>query len=136
MASVNSCSFIGNVTRDAEIKMTPTGQKVASFSVACNEKYKDKQGNRQEKVEYINIVAWRKLADIIEQYVKKGSSLYIEGKLTTRSWDDPQGQKKYRTEIIANSIQMLGGNRQDDSWQGQAPKADYGSLPADEDLPF
>lgn len=141
MASVNKVILVGNLGRDPEVKMTPTGQKVASFSIATTERYKDQQGNKQEKTEWHNIVAWRKLADIIEQYVKKGSSLYIEGKLTTRSWDDPQGQKKYRTEIIANSIQMLGDRRnQTGEPQGQQPpEADYGLLSSDDpskDLPF
>jgi len=140
MASVNKCILVGNVCRDVEVKMTPTGQKVASFSVATNEKYTDQQGNKQEKVEYHNIVAWRRLAEIIEQYVKKGSSLYIEGKLTTRSWDDPQGQKKYRSEIIANSIQMLGGKPQGQSAlsnDGMNQDQGYGAIPENMDsLPF
>jgi single-strand DNA-binding protein len=142
MASVNRVHIIGNVTRDPEVKMTPTGQKVASLSVACNEKYKDQQGNQQEKVEYINIVAWRRLAEIIEQYVRKGSPLYVDGKLATRSWDDKDGNKRYKTEVIAQSIQMLSSRGDGSQSQGgsnfgkSAPKDEFGILPSDEDLPW
>ena len=141
MASVNKVILVGNLGKDPEVKTTPNGQKVASFSIATTERYKDQQGNQQEKTEWHNIVAWKRLAEIIEQYVRKGSSLYIEGKLTTRSWDDQQGQKKYRTEVIASSIQMLGGKNEGSQQAPQRqrqpqPEVDYGSLPADEDLPF
>jgi len=140
MASVNKVILVGSVGKDPEVKMTPTGQKVASFSIATTERYNDQQGNKQEKTEWHNIVAWRRLAEIIEQYVKKGSSLYIEGKLTTRSWDDPQGQKKYRSEIIANSIQMLGGKPQGQSAlsnDGMNQDQGYGAIPENMDsLPF
>jgi len=104
---LNKVMLIGRLTRDPEVRTTPTGQSVASFAIATNRAWKDKQGAKQEKVEYHNIVAWRKLAEIIQQYVKKGSRLYIEGRLETRSWNDQTGVKKYRTEIVADNMIML-----------------------------
>ena len=86
--NLNKVMIIGNVTRDPEVRATPSGQNVASFSVATNRRWTDQSGEKKEQVEYHNVVAWRKLADIIGQYVKKGSKIYIEGLLQTRSWDD------------------------------------------------
>lgn len=104
---LNKVMLIGRTTRDPEIRSTQSGQKVAAFAIATNRQWTDKSGQRQEKAEFHNIVAWNKLADIIEQYVKKGMRLYIEGRLETRSWDDAQGVKKYRTEINATNMIML-----------------------------
>lgn len=113
---LNKVMIIGNVTRDPEAKTTPQGTNVTSFSIATNMVWTDKNGTKQEKVEFHNIVAWRKLAEICSQYLKKGSKVYIEGRLQTRNWDDPSGVKKYRTEIIAENMIMLdraqgGGNQ-------------------------
>jgi single-strand DNA-binding protein len=105
--NLNKVMIIGNVVRDPELRTTPTGQNVTSFSVATNFTWKDAAGAKQEKAEFHNIVAWRRLAEIINQYVKKGSKIYIEGRLQTRSWDDPNGVKRYRTEIIADNMIML-----------------------------
>ena len=99
--------IIGNMTRDPEVKTTPSGQTVANFSVATNLVWTDQSGQKQEKAEFHNIVAWRKLADICGQYLKKGGKVYVEGRLQTRSWDDQTGNKKYRTEIIADNVIML-----------------------------
>ena len=108
--SVNKVILLGNLGKDPEIKYTPSGTAVANFSIATGERYKDKEGQWQERTEWHNIVAWDKLAEIIGQYVKKGSKLYLEGRLQTRSWDDKQtGEKKYRTEIVAQDISLLGG---------------------------
>lgn len=104
---LNKVMIIGNVTRDPEIRTIPSGQMVASFSIATNRQWTDQSGQKQEKAEFHNIVAWRKLAEIIQQYLKKGTKVYVEGRLETRSWEDPQGAKKYRTEIIANNMIML-----------------------------
>jgi single-strand DNA-binding protein len=105
--NLNKAMVIGNLTRDPETRSTPQGTTVTSFSVATNFVWKDQAGNRQEKVEYHNIVAWRKLGEICAQYLNKGSKVYIEGRMQTRSWDDQQGNKKYRTEIIAENMIML-----------------------------
>lgn len=105
--NLNKAMLIGNVVRDPEMRTTPSGQNVTSFSVATNFVWKDQRGERQEKAEFHNIVAWQRLAEITSQYLKKGSKVYIEGRLQTRSWDDPNGIKRYRTEIIAENMIML-----------------------------
>lgn len=104
---LNKATIIGRLTADPESRTTPTGQTVVSFSLATNLVWKDSNGDKQEKTEFHNIVAWRKLAEIITQYLKKGSRIYLEGRLQTRSWEDQNGIKKYRTEIIADNMIML-----------------------------
>lgn len=99
--------IIGNLTRDPEVRTTPQGASVSSFSVATNFVWTDQSGQKQEKAEYHNVVAWRKLADIIGQYLKKGSKVYIEGRLQTRDWTGQDGVKRYRTEIVAENMIML-----------------------------
>jgi single stranded DNA-binding protein (ssb) len=111
MAGVNKVILIGNLGKDPELRYTPNGQPVASFSLATTERWNDKNSQKQEKTEWHNIVVWGKLAELANQYLKKGRSAYIEGRITTRSWDDRDGNKKYRTEIVANQIQFLGGNQ-------------------------
>ena len=105
---LNKAQIIGNLTRDPEVKTTPAGINVASFGVATNLVWTDQSGQKQEKAEFHNIVAWRKLADICGQYLKKGNKVYIEGRIQTRSWDDQTGVKRYRTEIVADNMIMLG----------------------------
>ena len=105
--SLNKVQIIGNVTRDPELKQIPGGQTVVSFSVATNFTWKDQAGAKQERVEFHNIVAWRKLAEIVGQYVKKGSKVYVEGRLQTRDWEGEDGIKRYRTEIVADNVIML-----------------------------
>lgn len=106
------------MTAAPEVKETPNGQKVASFSIATNRKWKDASGVLQEEVEYHNIVAWRGLADIVEQYTDKGKKVYIEGHLKTRSWEDTTGVKRWKTEIVADQLILLGGpNRSNDGRQ-------------------
>lgn len=105
--SLNKFMAIGNLAREIELKYTPNGSAVANFAIAMNEKYKDKSGQMQEKVEFINVVIWGKQAENCNQYLSKGSKVFIEGKVSTRSWDDKDGKKRYTTEIIANNIQFL-----------------------------
>ncbi|MFC1655801.1 single-stranded DNA-binding protein [Patescibacteria group bacterium] len=105
--SLNRAQIIGNVTRDPEMKQIPGGQVVTSFGIATNLTWTDQSGQKQEKVEFHNIVAWRKLAEICGQYLKKGSKVFIEGKLQTRSWEAEDGSKRYRTEIVADNMIML-----------------------------
>ena len=107
MNSLNRAMILGNVTRDPEGRTTPDGTPVTSFGVATNFRWTDAQGQRQERAEFHNIVAWRKLAEICAQYIKKGSKIYVEGRIQTRSWEDQQGQKKYRTEIVADNVILL-----------------------------
>ncbi len=104
---LNKVMLIGNVVRDPESRTTPSGQNVVSFAIATNLVWTDKNGQKQQKAEFHNITAWRKLADIISQYVKKGSKIYLEGRLETRSWDDQNAVKHYRTEIIADNMILL-----------------------------
>jgi single-strand DNA-binding protein len=108
MAGVNKVILIGNLGKDPELRYTPSGQPVASFSVATTERWTDKNGQRQDRTEWHNIVVWGKLAELTNQYLKKGRPVYIEGRITSRSWDDRDGNKKYRTEIVANQVQFLG----------------------------
>jgi len=104
---LNKVMIIGRVTADPETRTTPQGTTVASFSLATNFVWNDASGQKQEKVEFHNIVAWRKLADICAQYLKKGAKVYIEGRLQTRNWDGQDGVKRYRTEVIADNMIML-----------------------------
>lgn len=108
MNSLNKVQLIGNLTADPEVRQTPNGQYVANFSMATNRVWKDSAGMKQEQVEFHNIVVWGKLAEIVEQYVKKGKKIYIEWRLQTRTWEDQAGVKKYKTEIIADNVILLG----------------------------
>ena len=96
----------GNLTRDPEVRALPNGTQVASFSVATNRTYKDKNGAKQEQVDYHNVVTFARQAEVVAQYLRKGSSVYVEGRIQTRSWDDKDGTKKYRTEIVAEAFQF------------------------------
>jgi single-strand DNA-binding protein len=139
---LNKAMVIGRLNRDPETKTIPSGQTVTTCSVATNFTWNNQEGQKQERVEYHNIVAWRKLAEIMGQYLKKGSKVYIEGRLQTRSWEDQTGQKKYRTEIIADNMIMLdsaGGSRS----EAPAPSDDKAPEPSSdeeeinvEDIPF
>ncbi|MDE1176237.1 MAG: single-stranded DNA-binding protein [Edaphobacter sp.] len=107
---VNKVILLGNVGKDPEIRSTAGGMTIASFSLATADRQKDQQGNWQDKTEWHNLVAFSRTAEIIRDYVKKGTQLYVEGKIQTRSWDDKEsGQKKYRTEILINEMSLLGG---------------------------
>ena len=125
MASVNKVILVGNLGRDPEVRYMPNGDAVANYSIATTETWKDKQGNRQEKTEWHNIVMYRRLAEIAGEYLKKGSSVYIEGRLQTRKWQDKQGNDRYTTEIIADQLQMLGGRNSNAA--GQTPGQDHGA---------
>ena len=112
--SVNKVILLGNVGKDPEIKVLPSGQPVANFSIATSERYKDQQGNWQDRTEWHNMTAYGKLAEIVRDYVKKGNKLYTEGRLTTRSWDDKEsGKKVYRTEIVVGDLSLLSGRGED-----------------------
>ncbi len=117
--NLNKAMIIGNLTRDPEVKTTPSGQSVSSFSVATNRVWTNAQGQKQEAVEYHNIVAWGKLAEICGQYLNKGKKVYIEGRLQTRDWQGQDGVKRYKTEIVAENMIMLD--------RGGAPSASSGA---------
>lgn len=124
---LNKVYLIGHMGGDPELKTTPNGADVASFSVATNEGYKDKSGTQIEKTEWHKIVAWNQLAKIIGEYAKKGQQVFIEGKLQTRSWEK-DGQKHYMTEIVAQNFQILGR-------KGEGAGRDEPPLPSDESAP-
>ena len=118
---VNKVILIGNVGQDPEVRYTGdvnNGAKVATVRLATTERYRDRNGNLQEHTEWHNVVVWRNQADVVEKYVKKGSQLYIEGRIRTRSWDDQTGNKRYTTEIIADTLQLL-GKKSDNPAAGQ-----------------
>ena len=109
MASVNKWIGVGNLGNDPETKYLPSGDPVTNISVACSEKYKNKQGETVESTEWIRIVFFGKLAEVASAYLKKGSQVYVEGRIKTRKWQDKEGQDRYTTEIIGDRMQMLGG---------------------------
>ena len=131
---LNRVQLIGNVGKDAELRQTASGTAVANFSVATNESWKDKEGVLQEKTEWHNVVAWARLAEICGEYVKKGGKVYVEGRLTTRSYEDKEGVKKYATEIVANDLILLSGKQ--DGHAETAPIAATTSAAKGDDLPF
>jgi single-strand DNA-binding protein len=112
---LNQCNFIGRAGKDPDLKATPKGDSVASLSLACSESYK-KDGEKMEKTEWVNLVFWGKLAEIVGKYVKKGSLIYVSGKLQTRKWKDKEGNDKYTTEVVCSDMKMLGEKKsqQDD----------------------
>lgn len=121
--SVNKVILVGNLGKDPEVKYTPSGTPVAKFSIATNERYKDKAGEWQDRTEWHNIVVWQRLAEIVGEYVKKGSKIYVEGRLQTSSWEDKQsGEKKYRTEIVVQDLVLLSGRGETDG-EGRASRA-------------
>jgi len=110
--SVNKVILVGNLGKDPELRYTPSGTAVATFSLATTERYKDRDGNPQKKTEWHNIVAWRQLAEICGKYLHKGKQIYVEGKIQNRSYDDRDGNKRYISEVVINEMQML-GSRED-----------------------
>jgi single-strand DNA-binding protein len=128
---INKVILVGNLGNDPEVRYTPAGAAVTTISVATTESWKDKEGNKQEKTEWHRVVFFSRLAEIAGEYLRKGSQVYIEGKLRTNKWQDQSGQDRYTTEILANEMQMLGGRGGDSSQGGfgggqsmpSAPKA-------------
>jgi single-strand DNA-binding protein len=137
MASVNKVIILGRIGKDPELSYTPSGVPVCKFSVATSEKYTDKAGVKQEKTDWHNVVLWQKTAELAKQYCHKGSLIYIEGKIQTRSWDDKDGTKRYATEIVGNSIQFLDGKKPDDTVSEPRQSEVSEPLPQDDKyLPF
>ena len=136
MASVNKVIIIGNLGRDPETRYMPDGGAITNISVATTDKWKDKNGEMQEKTEWHRVAFFGKLAEIAGEYLKKGSQVYVEGRLQTRKWQDKDGNDKYSTEIVANQMQMLGsrqgmgGGGRDAAHEGGAEASGGGSRPA------
>jgi len=143
MASVNKVIILGNLGRDPEVRFMPNGEAVCNFSIATTENWKDKAGVKQEKTEWHNIIMYRKLAEIAGEYLKKGSSVYLEGRLQTRKWQK-DGVDRYSTEIIADNMQMLGsksesssGNTQRQAEKPNEQKAGFDDpMNFEDDIPF
>jgi single-strand DNA-binding protein len=139
MAGVNKVILVGRLGKDPEVRYTPSGAAVANFSIATSEEWKDKNtGEKQERTEWHRIVAWRRLGEICGEYLHKGSQIYIEGRLQTRSWEDRDGNKRYTTEIVAQNMQMLeaaGKGGRTEPEEGRLPVEEPISIP-DDDIPF
>lgn len=148
-ASLNKAMIIGNLTRDPELRKTASGQSVTSFSLATNRVYTDSTGQKKEQADYHNIVAWGRLAEICAQYLTKGKKVYVDGRIQTREWEGQDGQKRYRTEIVAENMIMLdrggagvGGQRPTSGESEEAPimANEPSQTPDDEikleDIPF
>lgn len=128
---INKVILIGNVGQDPEIRYTgdaANGAKVATIRLATTERYRDRNGNLQEHTEWHSVVVWRNTADVVEKYVRKGTQLYIEGRIRTRSWDDQNGNKRYTTEIVADTLQLL-GKRPEGQQQGYSQPQGYAQQP-------
>ena len=140
MSGVNKVILVGNLGKDPEVRYLEGGVAVAKFPLATSESYKGKDGNRVDQTEWHNVVLWRGLAEVAEKYLHKGSSVYIEGKIRTRSWDDKEGNKRYSTEIVADQMTMLGKKSEDSHHPEPAMKQEEPSFAAPtaptDDLPF
>jgi len=131
MRGLNKVMIIGNLGRDPEMRYTPSGRPVTSFSVATTRSWTSGDGDRREETEWFNVVAWGNLAEICKQYLHKGQPVYVEGRLQTRGWEDPEGKKHFRTELVANEVIILSERRGEPSEEGPAEE-----LPAEEEFPF
>ncbi len=147
MSGVNKVIIIGNLGADPTVRYTAAGAPVANFNVATSERFNNKAGEREERTEWHRVVAFGKLAEICQQYLKKGKQVYVEGRLQTRQWEDQQGQKRYSTEIVAQNMQMLGrvgdvaggggGDYDSQDYANEpAPQNASGPSTQDDDLPF
>ncbi len=135
---INKVILVGNLGRDPEIRSTASGVPVANLSLATNRRWKDRDGNRQEKTEWHRIVVFGRQAEVAGQYLTRGRQIYVEGRIQTRSWEDPQtGETRYATEIVCENFQMLGGRGSNgDARPEPVPADDMGPEPEDDDIPF
>lgn len=139
MSGINKAIIIGRLGADPEVKTVANGNTVARLSVATSENWNDKDGQKQERTEWHRIVVWGKLAELCGKYLNKGRQVYVEGRLQTRSWEDPQGNKKFSTEIVANTVQFLGGTGPGASQGQDYGMQDFGPEPSfngSEEIPF
>lgn len=136
MAGVNKVILLGKLGRDPELRTTQSGQSVCNFSIATSEKWKDKGGESQERTEWHNIVAWAKLAEICAEYLQKGREVYVEGKLQTSKYTDKEGVERYKTEIVAQTVQFVGGQGGQQEKAAAAAQAMGGRVVDDDQIPF
>ena len=129
MRGLNRVMVIGNVGRDPEMRYIPSGRPVTSFSIATSRSWTNSEGERREETEWFNVVAWGNLAEICKQHVRKGHQVYVEGRLQTRSWEDHEGKKRFRTELVASEMILLGGRR-------DAPDVIESTGMGEEEFPF
>jgi len=134
MRSLNMVQLIGRLGKNPEVRYTSSGSAVANFSMATNENWTGKDGQKNERTEWHNIVAWGKLGEICGEYLTKGKQVYIEGRLTTRSWEDRDGNKRYTTEVRADNMIMLGGPGSDNNMKENFSKSEPSSI--EDDIPF
>ena len=143
MASINKAILIGNLGSDPDVRYTANGTAVANFNIATNESWNNKEGQREERTEWHRIVCWNKIAELCGEYLSKGRTVYIEGRIQTREWEDKEGNKRYTTEVVANTVQFLGG-RGEASNRNEEKKAASGGgnvepaapIAVDDDIPF
>lgn len=138
---LNKVQIIGNLGADPEVKYSQAGTAVCNFNLACNEKWTDKDGNKQEHTEWVRVVVWGKQAEHCGKYLAKGRQAYVEGKLKTRDWQDKDGNKRYTTEVVAQSVLFLSGGDSSSSNRQQAPRqkpdtAQFNQSFSDDDIPF
>jgi len=137
MASLNKVILIGNLGKDPEVRVTASGNAMASFSLATKESLKNREGKREERTEWHNVVLWGRLAEIARDYLHKGRQVYIEGRLQTRKWEDKNGNARYTTEVVADAMQMLGskndGGQQTEKKEELAEMTDFDDF---DDVPF
>lgn len=142
MSGINKVIIIGRLGADPEVRQVSSGNSVATLSVATSEKWTDRDGQAQERTEWHRVIAWGKLADICGKFLAKGRQVYVEGRLQTRQWEDSQGQKRYTTEIVANTVQFLGGQqgaRAESQSSNDSDHQDFGPEPSfdsHEEIPF
>lgn len=140
MAGVNKVILVGNLGKDPEVRHLDNGIAVANFSLATTESYTNKQGERVNQTEWHNIVLWRGLADVAEKYLKKGNSIYVEGKISTRKWEDKEGNTRYSTDIIADKMTMLGSKSDNSNTATESSVSSTDPTPSEDsgndDLPF
>jgi single-strand DNA-binding protein len=142
--TVNKVILMGRLGADPELRYTPSGTAVATFNLATNMVWRNQEGNTQEKTDWHRVVAWRKLAEVAGEWLKKGSYIYLEGRLQTRSWDDKDGNKRFTTEVIADSIEFVGSKKDErtaDTYEPPSPpeypeQSTDDSSPQEDDLPF
>ena len=135
MANLNKVQIIGRLGQDPEMRFTANGRAVSTFNVAVNRNYTTQDGERREETEWVRVVAWAKLAELVSQYLTKGRQVYVEGRLQTRQWDDKEGQRRYTTEVVAQDVQFL--DRADGAaFNDSAPADSFGGSTEADDLPF
>lgn len=132
--SVNKVILLGNITRDPQVRTTQSGQKVCTFGIATNRNWITSDGRQQTSAEYTEVAAWAKLAEICEQHIRKGKLVYVEGYLKTRSWDTPEGIRRFKTEVVIQDMIMLDRRNNDEAMGGMGEDVEMGPAPEDEEI--